>query len=222
MRPVKPTLVDVIEVALARERRSCWSSLPGVVTKYDSAKRLADVQPTMTQAIFDDDDIRVYEALPIVPSCPVFMLGAGDFRLELPIAPGAGGILIFSSLDMTAWLVTGSLAVNPGDVGRSTLASAFFLPGIVPKVADASAADPGWVMTGDSIKLGGVDATDPAAMSSLVLDRIQTLVDAISGAAVAISPDAGAAFKANILAALTSAWGGLAVPHVESANVVLK
>jgi len=90
----------------------------------------------------------------------------------------------------------------------------------LPRVVAFAGRDQGFwtpaqlVLDGDEILLGR-SATKEVALASLVEGELTTLKSAISGAAVVVG-DGGAAFKANIIAALTGWPGSTAATKVKA------
>ncbi len=193
-----PSLEHVIRGAMDRWATELHTAIPAVVKSYDAETQTISAQPLIRVGVTGADGERDVERLPIISDVPVMFLGAGVFRITFPIAAGDTVLLIFSEASLDKWLSTGG-DVDPLDDRRFHLSDAIAIPGLRSRPQATPVDDEALTIEAPAIKLGSVDADDPVALKS----DLDELKSAISGAAV-VANDGGAAFKANILAALAS------------------
>lgn len=121
---------ELLRIVLEAYAADVHTAMPGVVTKYDAAKKRADVRPgvrALRPGVTQDG----YEALPVIPNVPVGWPGAGGFFQHWPLAAGDSGWLFFSEADVQRWQETGEVS-DPREQRRHTLGSPLFLP--IPRV----------------------------------------------------------------------------------------
>jgi len=194
-------LKAAVEAGIARVH----TSLPGIVVSYDETARTAIVQP----AVYDSA-----EPHRPIEDVPVLFPRGGGYRLVWPLAKGDEVELHFSKSDPSRFQVSGE--VSPVNYVRKSGLYATATPGASsdPKQATATAvagalcigSEDGVteiVITSSGLKLGSNNAADYVALASKVDQQLASLKSAIAGASTT-SNDGGAAFKAAILAALSS------------------
>jgi hypothetical protein len=198
------SLQELLELVTSSKLADVWTALPGTVKKYDATTQRADVEIGVKNFLLGPDDKPVFESLPVVQNVRIAWPGGGavgGWFFHVPLQAGDAVLLIFSTLDAGEWEDTGKLS-NPNTTQRHTLQSAFAFP-----FWRAPAALPpfgGAVhLKADMIAFGGL-VTQFVALAPLVTAQLNALKAAIAGAAV-VAGDGGAAFKANLIAAL-SAW----------------
>lgn len=192
-----PSLGEVILAAVAGELDGVRTGLPGVIQSYDPNTRRATVQALIADSFGNEEGARVSTPIPTLTDVPVLGIGAGTLRIKVPIKPGCPCWLSFSSSCIARLKATGKLEVHdPGDDRKHHEADVVATP--TPSYAAEANDDTAQIeFTEDGhILAGGSQALLTAADAA-------ALVSAISGAATAPS-DGGAAFKANLLAALAS------------------
>ena len=136
----------------------------------------------------------------------------GTFRIVGPITSGQSVTVQFFELDPSRFYATGEhsrpdilrhhglFATCTPDLHSDSQAFAVTDEGLLRIGTEDAVTE--ITIDGDGIvRVGSHTATDFVALASLVIDRLNELKDAISGAAV-VPTDGGAAFKANIIAAL--------------------
>lgn len=210
------SLADVIREAMNARIADVHVALPASVLRYDSATQTVDVQPTVKDAVPDEDGVLQPRAFPTLPAVPVVWPRAGGFFLTMPIAPGDTGLLVFSELPIDRWRSTGqeSGAVN---ARRHGLGNAVFYPGLspagkalsVPAVGDhlALGAEGGAQVhvTPALVNLGEESAADFVALAALVKAEFATLKTALLAAFNAVGAG-GAANGATGASSLASGY----------------
>jgi hypothetical protein len=213
-----PDLATMIGQALDSKLVDVHTAMPGRVESYDKGKQVANIRPQLKRVLRRRDGSRVAEELPVLPCVPVRFPRVGAFFIHFPVKEGDFGSLIFHEYSIGRWRSIGD-QVDPGDTRRHDLSGAEFVPGVFP----SSLALPDGDLSDDQMRFGAAGAyvieinnageiQMPAGASTKLTrdDRLQaeltTLLAAISGAGTTTG-DGGAAFKAAILAALTT-WPG--------------
>lgn len=220
-RPVRhPTLVEAVEQVAKSELGGAHVALPARVQSYDAASQTCSCQPVLLDA--------EGERLPVLQGVPVCFPQGGGFSITWPLQSGDYVLVVFSERSMERWMARGDFqaAVDPR---RFDLSDGMAIAGLRPSrspVAAAHATDlvisatetelpaeirinagGSIIVKSDQVFLGDIIDAEAMARADRVRDLLQTLKDAISGAAVSAG-DGGATFKANILTAL-SAWPDL-------------
>lgn len=220
---------ELIRRALDSRQLEIETSTIGRVEDYDPITRTADVRPLVKRPIPTATGEIVHEELPILPGIPVLFPGAGyehgavKWAITWPIEKASTGLVITLKMSAARWRESPPDAapppVEPGDTRPHHIANTVFIPGLWPdKAASPSTAVSALCVVGEEIRLGSHLAAELVAIASYVEDRIQTIVDAISSAEP-LANDGGAQLKAQILSAISTAWGGTTVPAVGSSKV---
>lgn len=215
-----PGLADVIAGAIDSRLVDVHTALAGVVEAYDATRKTADVRPAIKRVLRDEEDVRIIEQLPVIPSVPVAFLSAGPFVFKFPIPVGSTGLLLFAEASLDQWRATG-LDGDPGDTRRHSLSGAIFIPGLRPRDAAIEDSNPDDLVIGrDGGFLAAVTPADeielPQGSTNKIAraDRTEALIDAIAqaldafAAAVPTPTDGGAAIQA----AFKAVWGTGAPP----------
>lgn len=129
------TLAEVINAAVEGTSRDLYTCMPARVVKWDSGKCRADCQPLVKNVTTGEDGAREVQSWPVVPGVPVQFMGAGGFRLTVPIAAGSSGtigLLIFAHRSLDKWLTGSGGEVDPELDHDHALTDAIFLPGLMP------------------------------------------------------------------------------------------
>ena len=92
---------------------SLHCALPGNVVSFDAETRRAEIQPAVKVGSM---------AYPILADVPVFM------PVPFEVRPGDACLVVFSDVDIDAWLQTGEAAV-PGSARRHSLSDGFAFVG---------------------------------------------------------------------------------------------
>jgi hypothetical protein len=234
-----PTDAEIIFEAIDSRLLDVHTAIPCKVLSYNNSDQTADLQPQVKRAIRDENGNITSEALPILPDVPIAFPRSKDFFISFPISEGDFVLCIFSESSIDAWRSQGKARaplpsdgdlVAPGDARRHSLTGGVAIPCCYPNdavLSDSHASDMVMGHQGGAhinIKTGGtVEATsggshssdDFVAQSGKVESEIQTIVDAITNAAVGTS-DGGALFKTNIVAALNDPVGSVASSNLKA------
>ena len=192
------TTVENLRKAIAGVLQDVHVALPGQVASFSPSTGLADVQVMVQHPVWDDDNLRTYEDLGVLPGVPVAWPRGGGMCATLPLAPGDTGLLVFCSTPIGEWRSTNQSS-QPADDGRLSASYPVFIPGFSAdvKAPAASCYQAGAMVLGSEtgpgqviIKASEVDigqgATDFIALSTGVkaaLDAIVAAVQAIGAAA---------------------------------------
>jgi hypothetical protein len=175
------SLGELIRLALDGRLSDVHTAIPGSVIAYVPATQKAIVQPVINRPVETEDDplfSHIFEVQPTLQDIPICFPRGGGYSITWPLIPGDSVLVVFSEADIAQWIVTGSLS-NPDQLRRHGLFGGFALPCVGPDTAPlAAAVDPGLVVTGASIKLGSLAATDFVALSSLVQTALNTITAA--------------------------------------------
>lgn len=166
-----PTLAEAINAAVELGLRNISTLIPAKVVKWDADKAKADCQILVKQVTEGEDGEREVASWPVIPEVPVQFMGAGDFRITVPVGVGTLGSLIFSHRSMDKWLAGDGGEVDPEFDHDHGLADAVFLPGL------RTFGDPLGSVASDVIELSAGGSTNFVALANLVkseLDAIQT------------------------------------------------
>jgi hypothetical protein len=202
-----PTLLEAIQHVVEARLRTVHTWLPAIVDSYDEDKQLVDCTAQVALPYLDPDDgIVKYEPAPRVSRCPVGFMGAGGFRITLPIEPGkTTGVLLFSECPIVDWLLKGD-AVEPSATRRFHISDAMFVPMLKPnsgKFSDVPRSDsmtvgrdggPQMVITKDEVQLGGSPSSPPddyVALATPTKDELKKLHDAINAGFSKLRTDLG-------------------------------
>lgn len=169
MSTAAPTMQQVLNILFERASERLRVSLPGQVTRYDSAKQLVDVQPLLADSLEEEDGSLKKQVLPLLVSVPVCFPSAGGFSITLPIQVGDTGLMVFADRSIGEWLEYGGQQ-TPADLRRHHLTDAVFYPGLRSKVDAIPDADSSVIAIG---KDG--EATDFAATAQRVLTELNKI-----------------------------------------------
>lgn len=153
-----PTIAEALQAVISSNLVDVHTAMPGTVVSYDAATQTADIRPGLPRTLRDADGEKSLEELPVIPAVPVHWTMGGDYFVTMPLPPGAGGLLIFSERDISAWLDQGG-APDPGDEGLHGMAGAVFVPGL-STVAARLAGIPADHMALGSIKTNQIHIDD--------------------------------------------------------------
>lgn len=208
MKAFQPDDVELIRTAIRNRLADVRTSIPAVVVSYDAALQTCKCELATRLPTTDGTP----EQLPPLEDVPVKWQRGGGYFCTMPLAAGDAGLLVFCEADFSAWRESGE--ISDATQERRHGLYAYFLPGGCAQgaeIADASATklvigkDGGPVMKIDAAGIElGASATGYVAMATAVTAQLTALKAAISAAPVTPG-DGGAAFKASIVAAL-STW----------------
>lgn len=201
--PIKPTLAEMLRKAIASRTSDIHTALPGKVKSYDSSKQVAEIIPVIRGVIFTEDDDPLLEDLPVIPNVPVGWMRGGGYSLQLPLAAGDHGLLVFSEACIAQWRVSGEVS-EPGDLSRHDISYPFFLPCCAPDTQPLPSTGGAAVLDGPGvIRLGG-----PASVPLVKEPDLTAALNALKGAFNSWTPvpqDGGAALK-TVLTSFFSSW----------------
>jgi len=129
MTEAAPELAELLRRAIESRIADVNVSMPGTIVSYDAARRRASVKPGASRVLFDEDQERVIEELPILVNVPVCWPGGAALDIHGVLAAGDTGDLIFSSVSQGEWLSTGEQSA-PGNLRLHSLGAAKFYPGL--------------------------------------------------------------------------------------------
>lgn len=195
--PLKPTLAEVIRLAIESWGRDIHTALPGRVVSYDAAKQVADVLPVVKDARPDSNGDTQHFDIPVIPNVPVQWPRGGPFALHLPLAKGDHVILLFQESAIGQWRESGSVE-EPGDLARFDISYPIAIPGIAPNaipITDPGSENEAVLSVGDGTFRVGAASADFVALAAKVDANFQAIVDLFSGW-TPVPNDGGAALKA--------------------------
>jgi len=231
-RPPYPAPADLVRAQLEAHDLERYTALPGRVQSYDASTQTADVVPLVRHPVPQPDGSYEHEELPVIPAVPVLWPRTGRWMLTLPFGAGDTVQLLVNTADIGRWRTGDGSVVDPGDQRRQHLAHAVAIPGLYTRARALEHASATELLLGDdqgtrlSISAGGavtittgagvamqIDADgtvhlagaggELVAMAAQVTAQLTALKTAIAGAAV-VPMDGGAAFKAALVASLSS------------------
>lgn len=194
------TLADVLDYWRRDHAADLHVAIPARVESYDGAKQTAVVKPMVRRVMRTADEERLVDSLPPVHALVQWPRG-GHYFLQLPIAPGDSGLLVFCEADIGGWYQTAQ-DVDPGDERRHSLAGAVFFPGLETVARALAAVDhlvlgheggPGVHVKASTVELGA-EGGNFVALANLVGQQLADLKSAISGW-TPVPNDGGAALK---------------------------
>jgi len=192
-----PTLQEVVNTAVEMGLRNLSTMIPAKVVKWDASSRKANCQILIKQVTEGEDGSREVESWPVVPGVPVQFMGAGDFRITVPVDVGTLGMLIFSHRSMDKWLSGSGSEVDPEFDHDHALTDAVFLPGLQPFGSSSTS------VASDVIELSAGGTTNFVALANLVKGWFDAFNNTISGW-TPVANDGGAALKTALTAPANS------------------
>jgi len=135
------TLAEIITKAIRNHLAEVHTALPGKVVRYDSAKQLADVQLQVKAAVWDEDNERTYEEIPILQEVPVCFMRGGGYFCSLPLQEGDFVLVIFSESSLQEWRATGQVSEPEGDARRHSIGWPVCYPACYPDNNPLAAGD---------------------------------------------------------------------------------
>jgi hypothetical protein len=127
MKQETPTLQSLLKDAIEARVTDIHVSLPGIVQKYDAAKQMADIQPTLKKKYGDG----TVTNLPLLSNVPVIFPRSGNAYLHIPLKKDDTVLLIFCERSIDTWLQKGGI-VDPDDYRKHALSDAVAIPGLFP------------------------------------------------------------------------------------------
>jgi protein gp138 len=112
------TLAEILTAFGDRIKAGTYYTLPGIVVKFYSSTRTADVQPAVNDPRFDPDTGElILEDFKIIPHVPIAYPCGGGFEITWPLVQGDKVTLTAYDLDPTKHILTGNQE-DPPNVGR--------------------------------------------------------------------------------------------------------
>lgn len=188
-----PDWPEIIRALQAQVQSRIHTALPAVIKSYDSSTQTATVELAVQLK---------GSKVPPLADVPVCWPGGAQGFLHIPLEAGDTCMVVFAEEDFSKWWESGSVSA-PAVLERHGL-HAMAIPGLrraaMPQVTGDGRVT---LAATDELRLGSDGATQYVALASLVAAQLTALKSAISGAAV-VAGDGGAAFKTNLIAALSS------------------
>jgi hypothetical protein len=184
------SLAEVVEAGTRTANARVRVSLPAKVVTYDPVTNTITAKVQVKDFYFDEDGEREYEELPVLPSVPVQWPRAGGKIVRLPLTPGDGVLLVFSSLSLAEWRLTGQVS-EPKDSRRNSIGYCFAVPGAFPDTSPVSPADAVEVTAGGMIV--GDDGGSAQMIVGGTIPGVRFGKFAISPIALAVPTDAALA-----------------------------
>ena len=201
--PKDVPLEGLLGLLAEQQTSKLWVSIPAAVTQYDANRQMAEVQIQIKRQHVAEDETSTVQAIPPIPSVPVWMFGGSSGRVTVPVKKGDVGLLVFCSGSLDRWKQRGGV-VDPADYRTSDLNDCFFLPGGHPPKFPPTTAPTDAVVIHGANKLGGPSGTEPTikatiwegGMDAVIASIVSALGNPGPGAAVAT---AWTTFKTTIL-----------------------
>jgi hypothetical protein len=106
-----------------------WTALPGIVERFDAAKMIVDVQPTINGRARSKDGTVTSLQMPLLLDCPVLWQGGGGAIFTYPIEQGDECLVVFASRCIDAWFASGGVQ-DPPEFRMHNLSDGFALVGV--------------------------------------------------------------------------------------------
>jgi hypothetical protein len=164
--PELENLLDLV-VDLAIDRMNV--SMPGRVVSFDDTNQFASIQPLIKKEHLNEFEELVAQLLPEIHDVPVWFFGAkATGRITVPVGAGDIGVLVFSSMSIARWKLTGGV-VDPGK-RPPDINDCYFLPGGHTKGAAPTTAPTNAIVLHGPSKIGGPSSTQPTIMANHFLN----------------------------------------------------
>lgn len=203
-----PSMAEILRRAIESRLGDLYTAGVGEIQAYYPDTQTADIAPVVRRPLPTEDDVIVYEDLPILPNVPVLFPRGGAYSITWPLVKGDFCDLLIQTYSFAQWRQSGETS-DAGDIRPHHLGNAIAIPGLAPNAnpidpAQASAA--AIIIEGPAIWLGK-DATEFIALAGKV-DAQLTALKTKFAAWTPVAGDGGAALK-TLLTALISgppAW----------------
>lgn len=128
------SLARVLSTVIDSKLLELHTATPGIVVSYDPSTQTADVRPAVRPALPDaeDEDLDVYEELPVCPHVPVAWPRGRGFSCVGTLSPGDSVLLVFCERDLSQWYETNEVS-NPQFAELHALNGAIAIPGLAPR-----------------------------------------------------------------------------------------
>lgn len=118
-----------LQIKIEAERSNIWTTFPGKVVSFNSAKNTCFVQPMFMGVVTAIDGSSSNIMMPILPDCPIVFPSAGGYHLTFPITVGDEVLVHVSCRNIDPWFASGT--ATPGNEFRMhDLSDCFCIPGI--------------------------------------------------------------------------------------------
>lgn len=179
---------ELIRRALDSRLQDVWTCFPARVVAYDATTQTADLEPQVRRPIPNDDGDIIGEDLPVLPNVPItFPRGGGDtYAITWKLQANDFVWVHVCTNAIGNWRSTGEVS-DPGDVRNHSLGNCFAVPGAAPtSMALAQANDPDGAMVFEAPQFKiGKDASDYAALSSLVMNNLNAIKETLASGTTA-------------------------------------
>ncbi len=210
----KPTLTDVIKLALRNAKLGIRTAIPARVLIYNPATQTAEVSLELLSVITTDLGEQVQKPIKLV-EIPVAWPRTATGYLTFPLVPTDTGLLVVSDRSLEKWATQG-VPTDPAFSHTHNPIDGVFLPGLhpdtTPIIPPTSLTDT--VLEGPLISLGvgGVDflikGTALVAALAPIIATLTAVPPATDPASVIVLANAN---KAAILAALAAIGANLSI-----------
>ena len=186
------SLDSLLQTAIGASLAELHTAEPGKVISYQAGTPpIASVQPVTRGMILLSDETYEEESRAIIPNVPVMFPCGGGYSITWPLAAGDDVLIIYAERSIAGWKKSGAGDQSPGDPRRHNESDAIAIP------IGRPGATPGFVITGDDIRLGDSAAMHPLAYGDVVKDIVERVLNVIAtmapignlGAPVAFSTD---------------------------------
>ena len=106
-----------------------WTSLPGIIQKFDSERMVADIQPAINGIRLAEDGTYREIKMPLLLDCPVQFPQGGGCILTFPVSPGDECLVSFGSRCIDAWWQLGGVQ-GQAELRMHDLSDGFCIPGV--------------------------------------------------------------------------------------------
>lgn len=196
-----PSFEEVFKWASDTRQAGYFFALPGMITKYDAAKQIADVKPLLKHNMLTSNGGQLVESVPLIYNVPVIFQRGGGHFISFPLAKGDKVLLVFCDRNHDQYMrqpLKGSEVsdegVDPLDMEFGGLNGAVAIPGFYPDVQALDAADASTedlvigkqngtqvhIKPNGQIHLGSNNSADFVALATLVNNRIAALENAFN------------------------------------------
>jgi hypothetical protein len=206
------TIAEMLAPYFVAFRDALHTAIVARIVRYDAATQKADCKPLIKQAYLDESGERQVQALPVIPSVPVFFPGGGGYRLTFPITAsdttGDTCLLVFSEASLDRWLTGTGREVDPEIDHRHGLMDAVAFVGLKPFGAPWTSVPTDEATIGydtgvqihmepSVITIGDKSGAQFVALANLVQGYL-TKIEAAVAAWTPVLNDGGAALKVQL------------------------
>ena len=178
-----PELEDLVGDAVEQGLATVYTSLPGKIVAYDSAKQSASVQSLVVRAHKNQAGDDEWHKPPVLQAVPVMFLGSATGRITWPVAVGDKCLLLFASSDIGHWKMFGDEVDIP--FGRGTFKDVIAIVGLHSLNKPPTTAPTDAVVIHGNTRLGDPAATDDKYRVATrdTLDEFMTVLGGVTDTA---------------------------------------